>query len=131
MTASMTEPALTPTVHAPPATALVIVLASASAEAVHLAMRYAATAAAMDVLVELHAVSAGAAAWFGRDKAAPDLLLHIRQAVDFGAGIFVCPVALADRGLLIEELIEEVAGVRGAASLLAAGLAPGARFLNF
>lgn len=127
----MTEPALTPTVDAPPTTLLVIVLAGASAEAVHLAMRYAATAAAMDVVVELHAISAGAAAWFGRDKAAPGLLLQIRQAVEFGADIFVCPVALSDRGLRTEELIEEVSGVRGAASLLAAGLAPGARFLNF
>lgn len=85
----------------------------------------------MDIVVELHAISAGAAAWFGRDGASPALLLQIRQAVEFGADIFVCPVALSDRGLRAEELFEEVSGVRGAASLLAAGLAPGARFLNF
>ncbi len=127
----MTEPALTPAVDAPATTLLVIVLAGASAEAVHLAMRYAVTAAAMDIAVELHAISAGAAAWFRRDEAAPGLLLQIRQAVEFGADIFVCPVALADRGLRTEELIEEVSGVRGAASLLGAGLAPHARFLNF
>ena len=114
-----------------PAATLVIILASGSTEAVLLALRYAAAAAAMDVVVELHAVGAGAAACFGRDAAAPSLLAQIRQAVEFGADIFVCPLALAEQGLRTEDLIEEVAGVRGAASLLAAGLAPGARFLNF
>lgn len=118
-------------VDAPPATTLVIVLAGVSAEAAHLAMRYAAAAAAMDIVVELHAISAGAVAWFCRNGAAPGLLLQIRQAVEFGADIFVCPMALSDRGLRTEELIEEVSGVRGAASLLAAGVAPGARFLTF
>lgn len=96
-----------------------------------LALRYAATAAAMDVGVELHAISAGAAAWFVRGAAPQALLLQIRQAAEFGAQIFVCPVALADQALRPEDLIDEVSGVRGAASLLAAGLARGARFLSF
>lgn len=127
----MPEPTLPPAADASPARSLVIVLAGVSAEAAQLALRYAAAAAAMDTVVELHAVSAGAVAWLGRDGAPPGLLLQIRQAVEFGADIFVCPKALADRGLRTEELIDEVCGVRGAASLLAAGLVPGARFLSF
>ena len=85
------------------AATLVIVLAGASTESAILALRYAVTAAAMDVIVELHAISAGAAAWFVRDAAPPGLLLQIRQAAEFGTEIFVCPVALADKALCPEK----------------------------
>ena len=117
-----------------PASYLVIVLSQASLEApqaAFLALRYAATAAALDVAVELHAVSAGAAHLFARGQADAALLAQIRQATQHGASILVCPVALAEQGLRAEDLIDEVHGVRGAASLLETGLAPGARFLSF
>lgn len=128
---STPEPAPASTPEAAPAATLVIVLASGSAEAAQFALRYAATAAAMDVGVELHAIGAGAVAHFGRNAQSPSLLLQIRQAAEFGAAIFACPLALADQGLPAEDLIAEVSGVRGAASLLEAALAPGARLLSF
>lgn len=113
---------------------LVIILGSASLEAPHaatLALRYAATAAAMDVAVEMHAVSAGAVRMFGRGAVGESLLAQIRQATELGASLFVCPAALAEQGMRAEDLIDEVSGVRGAASLLGAGFAPGARFISF
>ncbi len=119
----------TPPAHLP--TTLVIVLSSGSAEAATLALRYAATAAAMDVPVELHAVSGGAAAWFARGSAAPALLTQTRQAHEMGAKLYVCPLALTELGLGADALIGEVCGIRGAASLLGAGLAPEARFMSF
>lgn len=99
-------------------------------EALSIALRYATTAAAMDVAVEMHAVSRSVAL-LRHGAAGPALLAQIRQAVALGVEIFVCPVALAEQGLSADELIEEVAGVRGAASLLVAGLEPGGRFLVF
>lgn len=112
---------------------LVILLRSGASEAPQsllLALRYATTAAAMDVAVELHAVNQSIVLL--RSGAADPALMHqIRQAVALGVEIFACPLALADQGLKSEDLIEEVAGVRGAASLLVAGLAPGARFMVF
>jgi predicted peroxiredoxin len=95
-----------------------------------LALRYASTAAALDVAVELHVVGA-LAAQLRRDACAPALLALIRQAVELDVALYVCPLALSEHGLTPADLIEEVAGVRGAASLLVAGLAPGARFLTF
>lgn len=94
------------------------------------ALRYAVTAAALDVAVELHAVSASVAL-LRRDACAPALREQIRQAIELGAALYVCPVALAEQGLGIDDLIAEVAGVRGAPSLLVAGLAAGARFMVF
>lgn len=93
-------------------------------------LRYAATAAAMDVAVEMHVVNQSLALL--RHGAADAALLgHIRQAVALGVQIFACPVALAELGCGADDLIDEVAGVRGAASFLVAGLEPGARFLVF
>ena len=115
------------------ASRLIILLNSISLDALEMAsipFRYAVTAAAMDVAVEVHAVSRSVAL-FRRSADAPELLIQIRQAVELGVEFFVCPVALAEQGLRVEDLIEEVAGVRGAASLLTAGLIPGARFLVF
>lgn len=91
--------------------------------------RYAATAAAMDVGVELHAIGASVRL-FARD-AAPQTLAQVRQAHQFGVELYVCPVALAVHGLRAEDLIDEVRGQRGAAALLGAALAPGARLLTF
>lgn len=112
---------------------LVILLNNVSIEVPELAfipLRYATTAAAMDVAVEMHAVSRSVAL-LRRGAADPALLAQIRQAVALGVEIFVCPVALTEQGLSMDDLIDEVAGVRGAASLLVAGLEPGARFLVF
>ena len=93
-------------------------------------LRYAASAAAMDVHVELHAVGPSVA-WLRRGAADAGLLTRLRTAVELGVDIFVCPQAMADQGLRFEDLIDEVLEVRGAASLLHAGLAPGARLLSF
>lgn len=112
---------------------LVILLRSGSSEgpqSLLLALRYATTAAAMDVAVELHAVDQSIVLLRGA-AADAQLLGQIRQAVALGVEIFACPVALAEHGLKSADLIEEVTGVRGAASLLVAGLAPGARFMVF
>ncbi len=68
---------------------------------------------------------------FRRGAARADLLARIRQATEPGVGIVVCPLALLEERIAIDDLIDEVAGVRGAASLLAAGLEPGARFMVF
>lgn len=112
---------------------LVIVLSGLEADghrAALVPLRYASTAAAMDVAVELHFVSA-CVAMLRRGAASAELLAQLRQAVELGVEIFVCPVALAQQGLQAEVLIDEVAGVRGAPSLLAAGMAPDARFMVF
>ena len=114
-------------------TRLVIVLTGLSADAPEAAVmpfRYAATAAAMDVGVEMHAVGR-AVTLFRRGTCAVGLLEQIRSATALGASIFVCPQALVEQGLRADDLIEEVSGVRGAASMLGAGLEPGARFLSF
>jgi predicted peroxiredoxin len=124
---------LEPSPSAPGAPRLVIMLNSApieGAEPLAVALRYASTAAAMDVAVEMHAVGPSAA-MFRRGAADAGLLARIREAVALGVELFVCPVALGEQGLRADELIEEVAGVRGAASLLVAGLEPGARFMTF
>lgn len=118
-----------PSSDALPAPRLVIVLSSADA-AMH-ALRYAVTAAAMDVAVEMHAISGDAVRAFAREAASDQLLAQVRQATELSVSLFVCPVALADQGMRAEDLIGEVSGVRGAASLLGAGFAPGARLLSF
>jgi predicted peroxiredoxin len=114
---------------------LVILLNSTTTrQAALVPLRYAATAAALDVAVEVHAVS-GSVALFaqtrddGLDTAA--WLAELRQAIELEVEFFVCPVALAEHGLRAGDLLAEVAGVRGAPSLLAAGMAPGARFMVF
>ena len=106
-------------------------LSGESAEAARLALRYAATAAAMDVPVEMHVVSAGAVRWLTQGAASPALLTQIHQASELGVDVFACPAALAELGLTTEQLIPEVEGVRGAASLIAAAVAPNARVLSF
>ncbi len=112
-------------------TALLVVLSSDSTEAARLALRYAATAAAMDVPVEMHVVSAGAVRWLAQGAASAALLTQIRQARELGVGLFACPAALAEQGLTTGHLIAEVEGVRGAASLVSAAMAPNARVLSF
>lgn len=112
---------------------LVILLSSGSPgapQSLLIALRYATTAAAMDVAVELHVVNQSIVL-LRNGAADPALLEQISQAVALGVEIFACPVALTEHGLKSDDLIGEVAGVRGAASLLVAGLAPGARFLVF
>lgn len=113
-----------------PEPSLVIVLNDATPASLTIALRYASTAAAMDVPVEMHAVS-GSAALLREGALDASLLAQVRQATSLGVGLYACPAALADHGLGPEQLIADVAGVRGAASLLAAGLAPGARLMVF
>ena len=107
---------------------LVIVLNEASSATT--ALRYAITAAAMDVAVEMHAVS-GSVMLLREGAAEPALLALLQQATTLGVSLFACPAAMADHQLSIGQLVAEVAGVRGAASLLATGLGPGARFMVF
>lgn len=109
---------------------LVIVLNAPSSTSAAIALRYAATAAAMDVAVELHAVS-GSVSLLREGAVDAALLALIQQAGALGVLVFACPAAMADHQLSISQLIAEVSGVRGAAALLAAGLAPGARFMVF
>lgn len=111
---------------------LVILLDRAvTAEAAQSALRYASTAAAMDVAVEVHAVSASVSL-LHRD--APDEAgwrAALAQALELGVELYACPQALAGQGMQAEDLLDGVAGIRGAPSLLAAGLAPGGRFMVF
>lgn len=111
-------------------TRLIIVVNDVDARGAAAPLRYAATAAAMDVAVEVHCVGASAA-WLKEGAADAALLALIRQAAEQGAQLFACPQALAACGVAADALIAEVDGLRGAASLLAAGLAPDARFMNF
>jgi predicted peroxiredoxin len=76
-------------------------------------------------------VSAGAVRWLVQGAAGAALLTQIRQACDLGMGLFACPAALSEQGLATEQLIPEVEGVRGAASLIGAAVAPNARVLHF
>ena len=111
-------------------TTLVVVVADVDGEGAAVPLRYAATAAPLDADVELHCVGASVA-WLRAGAAAPDLLARLREAIDAGARIYACPQALALHGVAAADLAPEVAGIRGAAALLAAGFAPGARFMNF
>lgn len=122
-----------PTASNPPAARLVIVIngqSTATPQDLGVPLRYASAAAAMDVPVEVHAVGPSVA-WLRRDAIDAGLLTRIRVAVEFGVDFFVCPQAMADHGLGLDDLIDEAHEVRGAASLLGAALAPGARLLSF
>ena len=128
---------------------LVVVLASGShaePKPAMLAFRYAATAAAMDIEVEIHAVgpSVGllrrdtspqatevAAPMANPAMSSGDFVSQIREMKALDIELYVCSAALAEASLSLSDLIPEVSGVRGAASLLVAGLAPDARLLTF
>jgi peroxiredoxin family protein len=133
----------------------------------NLAFRYAATAAALDLSVEIHVVgesvkilqrslapSPELASSVANEKLAAtldhtdapgivdksreagafshrDLLSQIREMKAMGVHLFACSAAMADAGLAATDLIAEVDGVRGAAALLAAGMADDARFMSF
>lgn len=119
---------------AAPAARLVVVLSSATRQRpgpALLALRYASTASALDVPAELHVVSPESIHLF--EAAAPDadVAAALRQAREHGVDVFACPAALAEAGLRSDALVDGFAGVRGAASLLSAGLGSDARFLNF
>jgi predicted peroxiredoxin len=112
---------------------LVILLEHAvTAAAVQSALRYASTAAAMDLAVEVHAVGA-AVTLLRRGAEADNSAWHaaLAQARELGVELFACPRALAAHAMAAEDLLDDVAGIRGAASLLAAGMAPGGRFMVF
>lgn len=116
-----------------PAAKLVIVITGSSIAAtpeLSVPLRYASAAAAMDVVVEVHAIGPSVA-WFRAGAVDAEMLARIRVAVEFGVDIFVCPQALIEHGMRFEELIDEVEEVRGAASLLSAGMDAGARFMTF
>lgn len=109
---------------------LIVVVNDVDEEGAAAPLRYAATAAALDAGVELHCVGASVG-WLRQGAAGPALLQQLRDAVDAGAQVYACPQALAANGLTPDALLPEVAGIRGAAALLAAGFAPDARFMNF
>lgn len=111
-----------------------------------LAFRYAATAAAMDIEVEIHAVGASvgllrretslgalevAAQTVNAAMSSQDFVSQIREMKALDINLFVCSAALAEASLSLSDLIPEVSGVRGAAALLVAGLAPDTRMLTF
>jgi predicted peroxiredoxin len=111
---------------------LVVVLQRAVAvEEVMSALRYASTAAAMDMAVEVHAVGASVAL-LRREAEAGDAAWQaaLAQSLELGVEWFACPQALAAHDMTQDDLAGGVA-VRGAASLLAAGMAPGGRFMVF
>lgn len=121
---------------------IVIVLSCVSPgrpDASAVAFRYAVAAAAMDIEVEIHAVSASvellrrgvAEKIFPEGADAPALFDQIRRAAGLGVKIFACPAAMAQYRVGEEDLVDEVAGIRGAASMISAGLESGARFLTF
>ena len=128
---------------------LVVVLASGShaePKPAMLAFRYAATAAAMDIEVEIHAVGTSvgllrrdtspeatkvAAPTVNQAMSSRDFVSQIREMKALDIELYVCSAALAEASLSLSDLIPEVSGVRGAASLLVAGLAPDARLLTF
>lgn len=109
---------------------LIVVVNDVDEEGAAVPLRYAATAAALDAGVELHCVGASVG-WLRQGAAGPALLQQLRDVVDAGAQVYACPQALAANGLTSDALLPEVAGIRGAAALLAAGFAPDARFMNF
>jgi uncharacterized protein len=127
---------------------LLIVLAGGSPTATaSLAFRYAATAAALDLSVEIHVVGesvrllqkslAKTSDQTSGDSGKPEpfsqqgLSSQVRLMKSMDAKLFVCSAALADAGLVMADLIPEVDGVRGAAAMLAAGFADDARMLTF
>ena len=128
---------------------LVVVLASGSPaepKPALLAFRYAATAAAMDIEVEIHTVGASVSLLrrdatyehreVGQQTINPamssrDFLSQVREMKALDIEIYACSAALAEAGLGVSDLIPEVSGVRGAAALLVAGMAPDARMLTF
>ena len=111
-----------------------------------LAFRYAATAAAMDIEVEIHVVGASVGL-LRRDASrkasevavqsvnpamsSRDFVSQISDLKSLDVELYVCSAALAEANLSLSDLIPEVSGVRGAAALLVAGLAPDARLLTF
>ena len=128
---------------------LVVVLASGSPTEpgpAMLAFRYAATAAAMDIEVEIHAVgasvgllrrdvtreaSASAVQALNPAMSSRDFVSQISDLKSLDVELYVCSAALVEASLNLSDLIPEVSGVRGAAALLVAGLAPDARLLTF
>ncbi len=132
---------------------LLIVLAGGSPVATApagLAFRYAVTAAALDLLVEIHVVGESVKllqkSFAGNsdqtDRTLGDaiqsepfseqgLSSQVRLMKSMDVKLFVCSAALADAGLTLMDLIPEIDGVRGAAAMLAAGLAEDARILSF
>lgn len=109
---------------------LIVVVNDVSEEGAAVPLRYAATAAALDAQVELHCVGTSVA-WLRKGAAGPALLAQLLDAVEAGVGIYACPQALASHGIAADALAPQVAGIRGAAAMLAAGFAPDARFMNF
>jgi predicted peroxiredoxin len=121
-----------PEMSAPATPRLVILLERAVTVAqVQSALRYASTAAAMDVAVEVHAVGASVALLHRNTVADAGWRAALDQALELGVELYACPQALAGQVMRAEDLISGVCGIRGAASLLAAGLAPGGRFMVF
>ena len=100
----------------------------------------------MDIAVEIHVVGASvnllrhgsssdasevAAPTTNAAMSSQDLLSQISDLKSLDVELYVCSAALAEANLSLTDLVPEVSGVRGAAALLVAGLAPDARLLTF
>jgi predicted peroxiredoxin len=118
---------------------LLIVLAGGSSAApapAGLAFRYAVTAAALDLSVEIHVVGESVKllqksvveksdqtdqTLDGSSKSEPfseqGLSSQVRLMKSLEVKLFVCSAALADAGLTLTDLIPEIDGVRGAAAM--------------
>jgi predicted peroxiredoxin len=114
---------------------LLVVLASGSdleRNPANLAFRYAATAAAMDVSVELHIVGESVTLLqHSKVYSSEGIIEKIREMKSLGVRVFVCSAAITEAGITLADMVPEVDGVRGAASLLAAGMAGDTRMLSF
>ena len=123
-------PAASPAAAPDPAPRLVIVVNDVPAAGAEVPLRYALVAAALDADVEVHCVGASVA-WLRNGAAPAPLQQQLDEAAAEGVRIYACSLALAAHGVPVAELVPAVAGVRGAAALLAAGFSANARFMNF
>ncbi len=110
-------------------TSLVLQLWQTSAAAPQLAatpFMWAASAAAMDWPVEIHALGASVEL-FVRDNAARHqvvaplnrpLSAYIEDATRSGVKVFLCSTAMRDRGLVPEDMLEECQSVLGMVTML-------------
>jgi predicted peroxiredoxin len=113
---------------------IIVLLANGSqveTEPATMALRYASTAAALDLDVEIHVVGGSAKLLLKDSVDSGDLFSKIRVMKSLDVKLYVCSAALAEAALSLADLIPEVDGVRGAAALLVAGLAEDARILTF
>ncbi len=102
---------------------------------------FAATAAAMDVEVEMYftarsvqLLAKGVAETIspsGRPGSEPALAHFVQEASQFGTRFFACPTAMQAHGVSVEMLRAEVTGQAGAAAFIGRTLDPAWKTLTF